>query len=350
MKAVLIKAPGQAAVVELPMPSIGSDEVLIRAQAVGICGSDVELYQGRRPEEICRYPVIPGHEWSGVVAAVGASVRGIAPGNKVVCEGFLSCGACRNCRSGENNLCDSGYDELGFTRPGGLAEYVAVPARQVHILPDDASLEEAALLEPTAVVVAGYLRARPQPGDCVVVIGAGTIGLLAVHIARLFSPSVLVLAGFRKERLELGRSLGATHTIDMSSEDPLTRVQELTGGRKADLVFEAAGHAEAVAESLRLARRGGGVILEGVAGSNAMLSIESDLFILNHLAAYGIFGAHSAAWSYAVHLFRSGLLHLAPLISHRYPLEEYQDALNTLITRQGKPLKVLITHEEASNS
>src|SRR2546422_8698163 len=202
MKALQITAAGQADLTELENPTIGPEDVLIRSYAVGICGSDVELYQGTRPEGFYRYPLVPGHEWSGEVAALGERARGLSVGDRVVAEGILLCGTCRSCRMGLTNLCEAGYDEIGFTRPGGMAEYVAVPARLVHTLPPDSSLEQAALLEPTAVVVHGFLRAQPLAGDTVVVLGDGNIGLLAVQVARLYSPDTLVLLGSRDERLQ----------------------------------------------------------------------------------------------------------------------------------------------------
>ncbi len=280
MKALLLKGPGEAVVTELEKPSISPEDVLIRSRAVGICGSDVELYQGIRPEGYYRYPVVPGHEWAGEVVAVGERVRGISPGDKVVAEGFLFCGTCRNCR-------------MGLT---------------------------------------------------VVVVGDGTIGLLAVQLARLFSPTAIALVGSRSERLELGHQLGATHTLNTRENDPQSLIHSLTGGRGADLVFEGGNRPEGVEQALSLVRRGGTVVLEGIAGSGARLSIESDIFVLKHLTVYGIFGASSAAWTYAVQIFRAGLLNLAPLITHRYALDEYQTALDTLISRQSKMLKVLVVH------
>ena len=162
MKALVITAAGQASLTDLEKPQLGPEDVLIRSHAVGICGSDVELYRGVRPVGYYRYPVIPGHEWAGEIVAVGEHVHNLSAGQKVVSEGFLFCGRCRNCRMGLTHLCEAGYDEIGFTRPGGMAEYVAVPARLVHTLPSESSLEEAALLEPTAVVVHGFLRAQPR--------------------------------------------------------------------------------------------------------------------------------------------------------------------------------------------
>jgi 2-desacetyl-2-hydroxyethyl bacteriochlorophyllide A dehydrogenase len=347
MKAIVIESPGQVRLTEVALPTPGPGEVLIRSRAVGICGSDVELYQGIRPEGFYRYPLVPGHEWSGEVAAIGERVRGLSVGDRVVAEGFLSCGTCRNCRTGLTNLCEAGYDEIGFTRSGGLAEYVAVPARQVHTLPGNASFQEAALLEPTAVVAQAFLRAAPQAAETVVVIGDGAIGLLAVQIARLFSPAVLVLVGSHDERLGMGRRLGATHTINSKRDDAEQFLHDLTQGRGADLVFEGGSRAAGVELSMRLARRGGMIILEGVAGAGVHLSLESDTFVLKHLAVLGIFGASSAAWTYAVQLFSAGLLQLAPLITHRFALPDYQAALHTVIARREGALKVLLVHDES---
>ena len=345
MKAVLITGPGEAHLAEMDIPVIRPEDVLIRSHAVGICGSDVELYRGIRPVGFYRYPIVPGHEWAGEIVEVGERVRHLAPGDKVVSEGFLFCGTCRNCRTGLTNLCEAGYDEVGFTRTGGLAEYVAVPARQVHTLPHTCSLEEAALLEPTAVVAHAFLRAQPHAGDTVVVVGDGNIGLLAVQVARLFSPANIVLAGSRDERLEMARQLGATHTINARQNDPEPLIHSLTGGQGADLVFEGGTRPEGVETALRLARRGGTVVLEGIAGSGVHLSLESDVFVLKHLTTLGIFGANSAAWTYAVQLFSSSLLNLASLITHRFALTDYKVALDTIIGRQSKTLKVLLVHD-----
>lgn len=342
MKAIRITGPGEAHLAEMDIPTIGPEDVLIRSRAVGICGSDVELYQGTRPAGFYRYPIVPGHEWAGEIAAVGERVRNLMPGDKVVAEGFLSCGVCRNCRNGLTNLCEAGYDEIGFTRSGGMAEYVGVPARLVHTLPAETSLEEAALLEPVSVVAHAFLRAHPQPGSSVVVIGDGNIGLLAVQVARLFNPSIIVLLGSHNDKLTIARQLGATHTVNLREADAEPLIQTLTGGQGADLIFEGGSRPSGIEQALRLARRGGIVLLEGIAGAGAQLNLESDIFVLKHLTVYGIFGANSAAWSYAVQLFRAGLLHLAPLITHRYPLADYQTALETIIGRQSKTLKVIV--------
>ena len=345
MRALLITEPGEAHVTELPLPAIAPDEVLVRSRVVGLCSNDIELYQGKRPQGLSHYPIVPGHEWSGEVVAVGDLVQNILPGQRVVAESFRSCDLCSNCRSGQANLCETRYDEVGFTRAGGLAEYVAVPASQIHILPSETSFEEAALLEPTAVVAHAFLRAQPRPGAIVVIVGDDPSCLLAVQFARLFSPVAIVLLGFREERLELAHRFGATHTINMSREEPQALINSLTNGKGADLVFEGSGHAQAVEEALRQTKRGGTVLLEGITSSIAPLSVESDIFVVRNLAVFGVFGANSAAWMYALDLYRAGLLSLSPLISHRFPLDDYQTALDTITLRLSRALKVLVLHE-----
>ncbi|MEJ7653189.1 MAG: zinc-binding dehydrogenase [Chloroflexia bacterium] len=178
------------------------------------------------------------------------------------------CGACANCHNGLTNLCEEGYNEIGFTRPGGFAEYVAAPARLTHRLAPEADLACAALLEPTAVVADSFLRAAPRPGAVVAVIGDGAIGQLAVHMARLHSPAAIVLVGSRDDRLALGRRMGATHTVNYHRDEAEPLVLELSRGLGADFVFEGAGKAQAVEQSFALARRSGTVALQGIAGGD----------------------------------------------------------------------------------
>jgi threonine dehydrogenase-like Zn-dependent dehydrogenase len=160
MRAVLVERPGRARLSSLPVPKPGPGEVLVEVAAAGICGSDLELLQGGRPAAYVRYPVVPGHEWAGRVASIGAGVDGLEAGVPVVAEGFRACGGCDRCKEGRTNLCSAEYAETGFTHPGAFAESVCVPARLIHRLPDGADLEAAALLEPAACVACGLLESR----------------------------------------------------------------------------------------------------------------------------------------------------------------------------------------------
>ncbi len=334
MRALVVERPGLAQMTELETPEPGPAEVLVRVAAAGICGSDLDLLQGSRPAPYVRYPVVPGHEWAGTVARTGPGVRGLASGDSVVAEGFRSCGACERCQEGRTNLCLAEYAETGFTHQGAFAEFICVPARLVHRLPAGVDLEAAALLEPAACVAAGLLEARLRPGLRVAVVGAGTLGLLAVSILLLASPSRLALVGSRETRLALGRRLGCGETWDINSGDPLDSLEE-----GFDLVFEAANRPEAATTALALARRGGTVVMEGISGANRP-AIRADLITLKHLEVRGIFGASSAAWSWAVELFAAGRLPLAQLISHRFPLERFEAAFDTLQNRDSGAVKV----------
>ena len=336
MRAVRIERPGEIGLVELERPRPGPGEALVAVGAVGICGSDIELLDGSRPAPYVRYPVVPGHEWAGTVIEVGSGVLGLARGDRVVAEGFRACGVCDRCKEGRTNLCSAEYAETGFTHPGAFAGFVAVPARLVHRLPPDADLEAAALLEPAACVAQGLLEVGTPPGLHAAVVGAGTLGLLAVAMLRLATPARLTLVGSRPERLAVGVRLGATEAVDVG--DAAT-VGDLAG--RFDLVLEAANRPSGGALALRLARRGGTVVLEGISGS-AEPSLTGDEVPLKHLRVQGVFGASGEAWRWVVSLFASGLLDTRPLISHRFRLSDYGRAYATLRDREAGALKVLL--------
>jgi L-iditol 2-dehydrogenase len=333
MRALVVERPGAASVATLPTPKPGPDEVLVRVGAAGICGSDVELLDGRRPEPYVRYPIVPGHEWAGVVEERGADVAGLAPEDVVVAEGIRWCGRCARCREGRTNLCEAEYAETGFTHAGAFADFVCVPARLVHRLPRGTNVAAAAVLEPAACVGQGLLDAGLRPGAAVAVVGSGTLGLLAVALLRLTSPARLVLVGTRPSRLELGGRLGADETYDVRAEDP---VERLAG--EFDLVFEAVGRPEGPELAVQLARRGGTVVLEGIAGAAG--GVDADAVALGHLRIQGVFGASSAAWQWVTELFRTGLFDPAPLVTHSFPLERFEEAFATLADRSGDALKV----------
>ncbi|MQY10300.1 2-deoxy-scyllo-inosamine dehydrogenase [Streptomyces sp. RB5] len=318
-RAVVLDAPGAARIAEVPLAAPGPGEVRVRVRAAGICGSDREVYDGTRPAPYVRYPVTPGHEWAGTVDATGAGVDPGLAGRTVVAEGFVSCRTCERCRAGETSLCTAPYDETGFTRPGAFAEYVYVPARLLHVLPDDADPRAAALLEPAAVIAAAVLTARPRPAERIAVVGGGTLGLLAVQLLAAHSPAALLLVEPRGERARQARGFGATATATPAEADAYTGAH--------DLVLETAGAPGSAARAVTLARRGGRVVLTGIPKPGAHGVDPVDL-ALRQLTLHGVFGAPSAAWSYAVRAFGAGLLAPAPLITHELPLEDYDKAVH----------------------
>ncbi len=330
MRAVVVERPGSAALRRVPRPEPGPGEVLVRVGAAGICGSDVEVLDGRRPARYVRYPIIPGHEWAGTVEAVGRDVHGIDEGAVVVAEGFRACGDCARCREGRTNLCAADYAETGFTHAGAFADFLCLPAHLVHQLPPGSDLAAAAVLEPAACVAQGLLEVDVRPGMTAAVVGAGTVGLLAVALLSRVSPARLALVGTRSPRLELGRALGATEVWNVR------RNQHPEPG--FDLVFEAAGTVDGARTAIALARRGGTVVLEGISGEPS--GIDADAVVLGHLRVQGVFGASRNAWRWVTDLFAAGLLDTKPLVSHSFPLEEHAAAFAALADRDGDALKV----------
>jgi threonine dehydrogenase-like Zn-dependent dehydrogenase len=317
-RSVVLDRPGVHRLVTGEPPPPGPGEVRVRVAAAGVCMSDREMYDGRRDAAYVRYPVTPGHEWSGTVEEVGQGVSPELTGRRTVAEGFRACGTCERCRAGETSLCTAGYDETGFTRPGGFADHVVVPARLLHLLHDDADLRAAALLEPAAVVAAAVRAGAPEPGTRVAVVGAGTLGLLAVQLLAASSPGELTVIDPRTRRAALARDFGAD---DVRTPE---EAEKLRG--RYDLVVETAGAPATAASACLLARRGGRVILAGIFAPGAA-GVDPVHLSLSQLTVRSVFGAPSAAWSFAVRAFSTGLLDPGALITHEFPLERYADAV-----------------------
>nr|WP_308802033.1 alcohol dehydrogenase catalytic domain-containing protein [Streptomyces polyasparticus] len=332
-EAVVLDGPGAWRLEPLGAEPPPPGEVRCRVHAAGICGSDRELFDGNRPAGYVRYPLTPGHEWAGTVEAVGEGVDPALAGRKVVAEGFRNCQRCERCRAGETSLCTAAYDETGFTRPGAFASYVTVPARLLHLLDEEADLSAAALLEPSAVVASAVLKGAPRPAERIAVVGGGTLGLLAVQLLAAYSPAELVLVEPRQQRAEQGGRFGATrqlHPSDAGAE----------AGR-FDLVVETAGAAHSAALAVSLARRGGRVALTGIPAPGAA-GIDPIALAMQQTTVYGVFGAPSEAWSYAVRAFGSGVLDPAPLITHELPLNAYDKAVSLVGSGDPEVGKVLL--------
>lgn len=265
MKAVVVERPHHVAYVELDAPVAGPGEVVVRSRLAGVCRTDLEIVNGDLTDpRWVRFPVVPGHEWSGTVAELGEGVDDLTVGDRVVCEGMIPCHRCRRCREGATQLCLH-YDQIGFTRPGGYGELVRVPRHVVHRLPDSVSFDGAVLVEPASCVLRALERTRPAPGDTIGVIGVGTLGSLAIVLARLRSPGRIVAYGIREEELEFARLLGADEVVHTGEVDAVEETTRLLG-EGLDIVVETAGAVSAVELATRLAGPGGRVALLGIAG------------------------------------------------------------------------------------
>jgi 2-desacetyl-2-hydroxyethyl bacteriochlorophyllide A dehydrogenase len=328
-RALVVDRPGALGLQELPELAPGPGEVLLRPAYCGLCGTDRELVAGEVDPAFVRYPLVLGHEWSGVVEAVGERVADLEPGLRCVAEGIIPCGNCAQCRGGATNVCAI-YDEVGFTRPGGAADAIVVPARVVHRLADGVTLSDAALTEPTSVVLTGLEKLRLRPGLRVLVVGDGTIALLAVLLVSLWSPGEVAVIGRRREQQALALELGAS---SFSTGDP---------DGSFDVAIEAAGQVEALAGAVRAVRRGGQVLALGIPPASSMLQLPGDLLVNNDLTLAASFGYTSAAWARVVELLNSGTLHPGRLITHRFPLDEFAAAFDELAEPSGARGKVML--------
>jgi 2-desacetyl-2-hydroxyethyl bacteriochlorophyllide A dehydrogenase len=320
-RALVVDRPGQISVVERPALGAGPGEVLIRPAFVGVCGTDVELLDGAVDPGFVRYPLTLGHEWSGVVEAVGTGVAGLAPGDPVVAEGIVPCGECAACRRGDTNVC-AVYDELGFTREGAASDQIVVPARLAHRLDDAVPLLEGALVEPSAVVLQALEKIGIDPGDRVLVIGDGTIALLAAHLAGQSSPATIEMAGLRAAQAPLAAAVGATAFHAAPDPDELAD--------RFDVVVEAAGAPAAILTAVRAARRGGRVVLLGYAGAGVTVPLPVDDLVNDDLTIATSFGYSARAWERVVALLNAGAIEPSRIVTHRFPLEDHAAAFEAL--------------------
>ncbi len=244
MKAIVKtdERPGSFAVKDVPVPEPGAREVLVRVKATGVCYTDMSIlngtYKGRKPVPV---PVVMGHEGAGVVAGVGEGVSALEPGDRVGFEAMSGCGRCYNCGTGNKNMCTH-WDHIGITCDGTFAEYVSVPEALVHVLPDNVEFADAALLEPLSLVARSLEHLKPVAGETAVIIGPGSVGLLHLQALAAAGVSRLIVVGLDVDRIRFGiaQSLGATHVVNASHDDPLEAVLRITGGRGADIVVETA--------------------------------------------------------------------------------------------------------------
>ncbi|QRM56234.1 zinc-dependent alcohol dehydrogenase family protein [Sinorhizobium sp. BG8] len=324
MKAARLEAIGKLVVREVEKPSPGPDDLLVRVEASGICGTDRHLFAGEFPS---RPPVTLGHEFSGIIEAVGERVERFRPGMRITGDPNIHCDRCQQCRRGRINLCEN-LQAIGIHRDGGFADYVVIPQNQAYELP--ASLDPAfgAFCEPLACCLHGVDMAGIRTGQSVVVLGGGVIGLLVVQLARLAGATSVVLVTRQAVRRSLAEELGATSSVDPAAGDVVDQVAGadglLPGG--ADVVFECAGVGETVAEAPKLARTGGTVVILGVMPKGEKVEMEPFDILFRELRVLGSF-INPSTHARAAALISSGTIEVGRLISRRIRLEDLPEAV-----------------------
>jgi L-iditol 2-dehydrogenase len=335
MKAVMKIEPGVGNIElrDIPEPHAEAGQVVIKVQAAGICGTDLHIY---KDEFRSVPPVVLGHEVAGELVEIGANVSGLTTGERVTTETyFYTCGTCRYCRAGLVNLCLN-RRSIGSAVNGGFTQYVVVPAKNIHRLPETIDYEAGALTEPLACVVHGVLTTPTvSPGDVAVIAGPGAIGLLTLQVVKAAGATVVMLGTNADERrLALAKTLGADYVVNVQTDDPQPLLADITPeGLGADVVYECAGAGAAAAQLLELVRRRGHYVQIGLFGKP--ISWDLDQVCYRELTVTGSNASTPPSWIRAIQLLKSGAVQTKPLITDIYPVTEWQAAFDGFEAKTG---------------
>ena len=307
------RGEGQVAYRDVPDPTPGKGQAKIKVHYAGICGSDIHIYHDRIGLRL-NPPVVMGHEFVGTIVDIGSGVSSWSAGDRVVSEtAFRVCGRCLMCRSGHDNVCPE-KELIGYVHNGAFAEWLIVPVERLHRPPSGVPDETVVMSEPLAGCIHGMIeQCTVQAGDLVVLMGPGTVGLISLQIAKLLGART-VMCGQSVHRLALAATLGANHVVDLSADDPAEVVQSLSDGAGCDVFVECAGSAEAVSLGLRLLRRRGRFLQQGLLSQPA--SVAFDDIAYKELVVTGTMGQKWTAWERAMDLLGSDAVKLQPLVSH----------------------------------
>jgi len=330
---------------EVPTPIIGPGEILLRVNSASICGTDLRIFHGDHR----KYPPgtvrIPGHEVVGTIAEIGEGVKGFVPGQKVFIAPNMGCGHCRQCISGNNNLC-ANYDAIGISMDGGFAEYLRVPAQAVmqgNVFPISDGIDSgaAALIEPFACVLRGQNAVGIQPGEVVLIMGAGPIGIMHTKLARLRGAGRVVVSELMPERLAQAARLGADRVVNPAQEDLGRVIAEETDNQGADVVIVAAPAHAAQESALQLAGISGRInFFGGLPKDRSIIQFDSNIVHYKELYVTATSACSTANCMQATEILTSGQIDLSPLISHRFPLSEAIAAFSA--AQEYKSLKVVL--------
>ncbi len=340
MKALLLSQYRKLELAELDVPAPGRGEVLLRVAACGICGSDVHGYDGSSGRRIP--PIVMGHEASGVIARVGEGVTGLSEGERVTVDSTVYCGECVNCLRGDINLCDRrqvlGVSCGDYHRAGAFAEFVVVPARIIHRLPDDLPFADAAMLEAVAVALHAVSLVPVAPGSTALVVGAGTIGLLLQQALRVAGCARVLVTDIDSTRLKLSLELGATAVFP--ANECAQQISQLTDGAGVDIAVEAVGKTETVNTAIDSVRKGGSVVLVGNIAPEITLPLQK--VVTRQIRLQGSC-ASAGEYPRAIELLSSGAIRVKPLITAIAPLDQGPQWFERLYAREPNLMKVVLT-------
>ncbi len=347
MKAARVFGPRDVRYVDIDRPLIGPNDVLIKVKAVGICGTDLEIFRGTMPffsMGLAKFPITPGHEWSGIVEDVGEEVKKLKTGQRVTGDVSIGCGKCSYCLRGRYNLCLD-KQEVGICRgkEGAYADYLSMPQQYTYPLPNEISYEEGALLDPTATAANAIIMGQVTPGDTVLVQGDGPIGLLCLQAARAAGAACCILSGTYENKLKLAKSLGAKRVVNVHTENLVECVNDLTSGLKADVVIEASGNPKAIKESVKLVKPSGVISVVGIY-EKRIPEFDVSSLVLNEVKLFGVL-AYPGVMPRAMRLIAEGIINVKPLITHRLHLSEVKEGFRIMEKEIANRMKVLLFPE-----
>ncbi len=331
MHAVLFSAPETLHIERVPDPTCAPDEVVLQVSRCGICGTDVHIYHN---EYMSEFPLIPGHEFSGVVVETGRAVTDLKVGDRVAVDPNLYCGHCDLCRNEMANHCLH-WQGIGISRPGGFAQYTAAPARACYRLPERLTDTQAAFIEPLACVVHAMKRIRLLPADPVLILGAGPMGLLLLQALRTMGAGAVAVVEKQPARLELARQLGATLAVPAGADQDAA-LRELAP-RGFGVVVDATGIPAVIEGALRFLRPRGLYLQFGVAPNHARISISPYELFRNDWTLVGSF-ALCYTFLPAIDWLANGAIDVTPLVSHVAPLQDFASLFHQFAA--GQTLKV----------
>lgn len=323
---------------EVPVPKAETGEVVVKIKRSGICGSDVHAYYNKHP--FVSLPVVPGHEFSGVISEIGNDVTGFNPGDRVTVMPQLYCGQCRCCIAGRYNICAT-LKVIGCQAPGSMQEQLAVDAGLVLKLPDSISFDRGAMLEPAAVGVHACKRVNGGvKGKRVVVLGAGTIGNLAAQAAKAMGAEAVAITDISRSRLALAKKCGIDYTVDVSEKDLQTELTNIWGNDGADVFIECVGIGAVVDQAIGVAGKGRDIVVAGVFSDLA--TVNMGLVQDKELSLIGTLMYVKEDWLDAIRYVDTGVITLEPLMSVHYPLSELAEACKYIEQNSDTVMKVLI--------
>lgn len=337
MKQAVMTKPGTIVIRDVERPIPGAQEIVMQTRRIGVCGSDIHVYHGLHP--YTGYPVVQGHEVSGVVANVGSEVEGVAVGDQITFMPQVVCGECYPCRHGMYHICED-LKVMGFQTGGAAQEYFALPAENVLVLPKSMSLDEGAFVEPISVGVHAVRRGGDVAGKTVVVLGAGTIGNLVAQVAKALGAKAVMITDLSDYKLDKARACGIDHTVNTSREDLDQAVITHFGRDRADLIIECVGAQETITQAVAVARKGTTIVIVGVFGKKPV--VDLGLVQDRELSIVGTLMYQKPDYETAIELVQQGKMHLGELITHRFEFEDYLDAYHAIEGSDGKYMKVMI--------